>query len=297
MFVDAIEKINAFTRPIHTISRLYESDEVIPGASTLFFVNELGYAITCRHVAELIAQADAINSRHKEIALEILKLSRKKGFNGKKKEIEKKYSVNKSCVTQIKNTFINCVDSMSEFKIEAHPTEDVAIISFVGFSQLPYTGHAVFLKNSSKIKQGQSLCRLGYPFPEFSNFTYDKENDDILWTSEGKPITPSFPIDGIVTRNVLGENNKVTGIEVSTPGLRGQSGGPLFDQRGVIYGMQSSTHHLHLGFDIKDGEIRENGKIRKISNYPFLHLGRSVHVDVIKDFLKEKGVKFYESED
>ena len=92
-------------------------------------------------------------------------------------------------------------------------------------------------------------------------------------------------------------NGIITGIELSTPGLRGQSGGPLFDQKGVVYGMQSSTYHVHLGFDIKDKEIRENGRAKKVSNHPFLYLGRCVHVDVIKAFLKEKSTKFYENEE
>jgi len=42
---------------------------------------------------------------------------------------------------------------------------------------------------------------------------------------------------------------EIMGIELSTPGLRGQSGGPLFNSEGIICGMQSSTNHLHLGFE------------------------------------------------
>ena len=40
MFVDAIEEIKKFTRPVHTIMRHYSNDFVQPGAATLFFVNE-----------------------------------------------------------------------------------------------------------------------------------------------------------------------------------------------------------------------------------------------------------------
>lgn len=119
------------------------------------------------------------------------------------------------------------------------------------------------------------------------------ENDEIEWTAEGRPSSPRFPIDGIITRHLL-DDNGVAGIELSTPGLRGQSGGPLFDVDGKIYGMQSMTHHLHLGFDIKDQEIMDGGKKRKVSNSPFLHLGNCVHMNVIKAFLKENNVKFYE---
>jgi hypothetical protein len=102
-----------------------------------------------------------------------------------------------------------------------------------------------------------------------------------------------FPIEGMVTRFIAGEN-KVYGIEMSTPGLKGQSGGPLFNKEGIVYGMQYSTKHLHLGFDMLDKEILLNNTIKKVSDYSFIHLGQCIHVDIIKEFLKEKKVKFFE---
>ena len=61
MFVNAIEEVKKYTRPIHTITRNYNSNLVKPGAATLFFVNELGCAVTCKHVAELILKADSVH--------------------------------------------------------------------------------------------------------------------------------------------------------------------------------------------------------------------------------------------
>jgi hypothetical protein len=45
MLQESIEKIVIFTRPIHTILRNYSGKEIMPGAATLFFFNEDGYAI------------------------------------------------------------------------------------------------------------------------------------------------------------------------------------------------------------------------------------------------------------
>lgn len=292
MFVKAIEKVSKFTRPIHTITRNYNDDAIMPGASSMFFVNEFGHAITCRHVAQIIMRSEEINKNYKEFKNEASLLSKNK-YNRKIKELERKYNYSNNITIQIKNNFINCAD-FKGFEIICHPNFDLAIIKFSDFEKLHYTEHAILLKDSVKIKQGKSLCRLGYPFPEFSNFAYDKENDDIKWTAEGKQITPTFPIDGIVTRGISGIDGSRIGIELSTPGLRGQSGGPLFDENGIIYGMQSMTHHLHLGFDIVEKEIFVNRKIKKVSNHPFLHLGNCVHVDIIKNFLKEKDIKYYE---
>ena len=60
MFVNAIDCVDPFTRPIHSILRLFGHDEIVPGSATLFFVNEQACAVTCKHVAELIANSDAI---------------------------------------------------------------------------------------------------------------------------------------------------------------------------------------------------------------------------------------------
>ena len=66
MFINAIEKVAHFTRPVHSILRTYAGKQVIPSAATLFFVNEEGYAITCKHVAEMLLSSEAINQRYQQ---------------------------------------------------------------------------------------------------------------------------------------------------------------------------------------------------------------------------------------
>ncbi|MNR46134.1 hypothetical protein D3C85_1650630 [compost metagenome] len=82
---------------------------------------------------------------------------------------------------------------------------------------------------------------------------------------------------------------------MSTPGLRGQSGGPLFDTNGIVCGMQSVTVQYHMGFDEQKIEIISKGKKTNTINHSFLNVGRCIHVDAIKDFLKLHNVKYYES--
>lgn len=296
MFVDSIEKVADYTRAIHIITRNYGNTDVDPGAATLFFVNELGQAITCKHVALLIAQAEKVNSAFEEFKKERDALTGSGGkYKRRLRDLELKYKYQEGITVQIKPTFINCVDKLTDIEIFFHPTADLAVLTFKGFEKLHYNNYATFLKDSSLIKQGKFLCRLGFPFPEFTNFKYNEENDDIEWTKDGINATPRFPIEGMVTRHLLSQTGSISGIEMSTPGLRGQSGGPLFDANAIVYGMQSSTHHLHLGFDIKEKEIKDGGKIKKVTNCPFLHLGACIHVDIIKKFLKEKNIKYYEN--
>lgn len=184
--------------------------------------------------------------------------------NKKRKAIamlEQKYGYSKSnpCTIQIKNSFDNVVDSFTSINVIECSYADLALVKFEGFNQLFCNSFPVFKDNSTDLKQGLSLCRLGFPYTGNTNFQYNSITDDIEWTTAGNPNSPLFPIDGIITRYVA-ENGQITGLELSTPGLKGQSGGPLFDKQGVICGLQSSTVSLPLGFDQVNREIMIDGK-------------------------------------
>jgi hypothetical protein len=294
MFVQAINDVDKFTRPIHSIIRTY-GGIIIPGSSTMFFINENGVAITCKHVLNLIIQAEQVNLNYQNFKTERDKLPRDGKFKSRLKGLELKYNLKSDTAIQLKNRFMNSVNPIGNIRFHAHPTLDLAILIFDGFTEKNYSSHATFVKNPEKIAQGRYLCRLGYPFPEFNNFQFNQELDDIDWTANGNPSSPKFPIDGIITR-FGAENNQIASIEMSTPGLKGQSGGPLFDTEGLVYGMQFMTNHLHLGFDIDNKEIVIDGKKTKVSNHPFLHVGHCIHVDRIKEFLTQHSIKFYEEE-
>jgi hypothetical protein len=290
MFIDAIEMVAGYTRPIHTIIRTYGGKQLIPGAATIFFVNEDGYAITCKHVAEMLLSAEPTNAHFAKFRGERQTLQSKQMLKG----LELKYKLNADSIIQMRNNFVDAVDSMSGFNVTMHPTLDLAILKFNDFKQVHYSGYAKFKKDGDQVRQGKFLCRLGFPFPEFSNYTFNAQTDDIEWTTTGINVSPRFPLEGMVTRFLADQQNGLYGIEMSTPGLRGQSGGPLFDQHGIVYGMQFSTKHLHLGFDLVDKEIIVNNHPKKISDYSFIHLGQCIHVNAIKHFLAENNVRFYE---
>ena len=293
MFVDAIEKTSRYTRPVHSIMRTYGGKKIIPGAATLFFVNEEGYAVTCKHVAELLAKSEAINTHYNNFRNELNKLPKDGKFKMHLKGLELKYKYTAETIIQIKNSFVDCVSPLSGFSWFNHPDFDLSIIKFNDYTNRHYTDFAIFKKDITAIKQGEFLCRLGYPFPEFTNFIYNETTDDIEWTATGNNGSPRFPIEGMVTRFLM-EKNGLYGIELSTPGLKGQSGGPLFDKQGIVCGMQFSTKHLHLGFDLVDKEIFIDNKSKKVTDYSFIHLGQCIDAAVIKKFLTDNQVKFYE---
>ncbi|MEO8415768.1 MAG: trypsin-like peptidase domain-containing protein [Ginsengibacter sp.] len=294
MFVNAIEEVSKFTRPVHTITRNYKETLVSPGAATFFFVNDNGVALTCKHVIDLIGNRQSINDNYEKFKAEKNLVGKNNKYNQRVKVLEEKYNYKADTIIQIQELFVDVTsDTASSYKWITHSVYDLAIIIFENFKNPLYQSCAKFIKDSSTLKQGLFLCRLGYPFPEFNNFRYDAANDTLEWINSGQIGSPRFPIEGMLTRH-LTNDGQVVGIELSTPGLRGQSGGPLFTTDGVIAGMQVSTNHLHLGFDMKNFEYNTNGRIIKVTNQPFLHVGHCIHVDIIKKFLKDNNIKYYE---
>ena len=293
MFAEAIEKAAEYTKAIHSIGRNYGSTVIQPGTATLFFINSDGWALTCGHVAGQFAIAEALQRKAQDFANE---LSARRGSikqNKLVKELEKKYGYSKNALYELHNRFMNCFEGDCQIHITKHREIDIALIKIDGFTRLLCDEFPIFPSDTSSIQQGKFLCRLGFPFPEFTNFEYDKDNDRLIWTDTGRKATPRFPIEGMVTRFVQDDQGNRFAFELSTPGLRGQSGGPAFDIEGKVWGMQFQTAHLDLDFDV-DQEVMRKGSKKRVTDSAFLHVGRCIHVDVLKSFMKDNNVHFAE---
>ncbi len=153
-----------------------------------------------------------------------------------------------------------------------------------------------FIKNYPVFKEpvhlqhGTSLCKLGFPFYDVKA-GYDKEKNSFSFGPSVFPI-PRFPLEGMFTRDIAAGKSAdglydIKFLETSSPGLRGQSGGPIFDTKGRIWAIQSQTRHLPLGFSpkIKSGnkEVEEN---------QFLNVAWGAHVETILKFLDQHSIKY-----
>jgi hypothetical protein len=292
VFVEAIEKVSQFTRPIHIIARYWEGGETIePGTATLFFVNDQGWALTCKHVAQVLFSDT--NKRFQDFKAARDSLKTGKRSRSAISEIGKKFGYKKGVAIEVHSRLVNCAEGKLELEWKLHPTFDVALLKFKNYAKLLCDKFPVFAKDVRDLKQGKFLCHMGFPFPEFTNFEYDNVNDRIGWTNKGRIGSPSFPIEGMVTRH-LAKDGERWGFELSTPGLRGQSGGPAFDVDGRIWGMQAATKHLDLQFDVNKDVFR-SGRKEHVTDYAFLRVGRCVDSRVIKDFLRIHSVDFAEA--
>jgi hypothetical protein len=78
----------------------------------------------------------------------------------------------------------------------------------------------------------------------------------------GKPLPPPpFP---------------VRMIETSSPGIRGQSGGPIFDKNGTIWAIQSSTASYEMDLNTKERQ--------------YYHVGVGVHTVTIFGLFKSRNI-------
>jgi S1-C subfamily serine protease len=160
-------------------------------------------------------------------------------------------------------------------EVEVQGEVDIGVGKLDGYIPPPVHKFPRFRRRD--VAQGELLCRVGYPFV-----------DDIglKWSNERFQFTNLFPVPQFANEALVSRFIQLpTGrwIETSSPGLRGQSGGPLVDADGYICGIQVNTHHYPLGF-------RGGGRNQ------VLNVGRAVHVETVRQFLDTKGIR-YEIED
>jgi len=175
---------------------------------------------------------------------------------------------------------------------------DLAIVRFERFPPDWIPRYPVFKNPQREFEPGTSLCKLGFPFhsivPE-----YDATRARFELPPGSLPM-PMFPLDGILTRIIsLGypDQDDATGaipvkfVETSSPGLRGQSGGPTFDVEGTVWAIQVQTANMPLGFDPPVA-----GANNRLREHQFLNVGWGVHSQTVLTFLNQFGIQ-YETSD
>lgn len=293
MFVKAIEEVGGYTKAIHTLQRVWGASRIVPGSATLFFVNSDGWALTCAHVAKNLIDGQAVGERFEAFKEERASIPSDRNQKNATNQLERKHGLKAGEVVELHTRLVDCVEGLQQLDIKIHTSLDIALLHFKGATRILCDNYPVFAKDSGDLKQGMSICRLGYPFPEFSNYGYDALTDSIGWTATGQEYSPRFPIDGMMTRHVADQNGKIIAFELSTPGIRGQSGGPAFGVDGRVWGMQSLTRHLDLDFDV-DVEVQRGPKVKRVQDSAFLHVGGCIHLDPLKEFMREHNVSFRE---
>jgi hypothetical protein len=268
MFTHAIDVATKFTNPFVGLRRR-ANGEVFTTMGAFIAVNSEGWVLTSGHIVEEI-------------------VARKNGADGSARRDEGDERV----IAHSEVWAVPGFMAMPPRLVEVHVNHvaDLGLCRIEPFDAEAISSYPVFRDVAfAPIEQGMSVCRLGFPFCDVPA-TYHEDRDEFALDDRAFPV-PRFALDGIVARF----NRRVTEdgaasalfIETSTPGLRGQSGGPLLDTTGRVCGIQSHTSHVDLGFDAQyscDGGT--------VTERQFLNVGAATHVDEVRALLDSAGVGY-----
>jgi len=287
MFANAYKLASSFTRPVIVSIRFFDKTvDCICGA--FIVVNDEGWIITVGH----LWKPHFVYQKHsKEISdyrKRIRAIQGDKSLDNKRKrkrigrlKTESKWITNLS--------FWWGSDGAQLKNIKPLPDGDLVIGQLDPFDSKTIKAYPIF-KDPTNLAPGTSLCKLGYPFHKVEA-TFNETNSTFELAQGVLPM-PFFPIEGIFTRNVMAGKSKdgkydIKFLETSSPGLKGQSGGPVFDVKGTIWAVQSRTENFSLGFSPK---IVKRG--REVEEHQFLSVGWGIHAELMVAFLKDNNIKF-----
>ena len=281
MFSSAYEIARKFTQPRIIAFRFYDGT-VESGLGSFVVINDEGWIVTAAHNLEVSFAYTQHQKELKEYEEKIEKINQNNSLKASQKaSMIKKLKPNGKWITDFMIWF-GC-DGVGTQESYIYGENDVAFIRIdknhlQGFSDLPK------FRNPKDFKPGTSLCKLGFPFCPV-NATFNLQSKQFEFPPTLLPV-PMFPIEGIYTRNLNGGKTKdgkldIEYLETSSPGLKGQSGGPIFDQQGAVLAIQSKNVTIPLGFK---GEVEVNKK--KIEENQFINVGIGVHGKTLTDLMK-----------
>jgi hypothetical protein len=287
MFSNAYEIAQQYTSPFVASSRTFDK-QVHCGGGAFIILNNEGWILTVAHIFELYAKLNTDNQHLMKYYQNVEEIENNPALTShlKKKKIGK-LNKDPKWITNI--SFWLGRDELKIDDLILYPELDFAIARLEPFNPETVTKYPKII-NPTDLKPGTSLCKLGFPFHEITA-NFDEDKNRFEFSPNSLPL-PLFPIEGILTRFLIGGKTfdgkyNIKFIETSSPGLRGQSGGPIFDINATICGIQSHTTHLPLGFSPK---VKTNGK--EVEENQFINVGCGVHPELIIDILTEKGIKF-----
>ena len=288
MFSKPVATVAQYTRPV-IVSKRLENQQVTCGMGTFIIVNDSGWALTAAHIVTDVFLAAQHKTEREQYQASVDAINANSAFSsGKKKHEINQLKRNWEWISN--HSFWWAVDGIGFDVVHADPIADVAIVKLNGqIEKLGTKTFPVFANPATPIQQGTSLCRLGFPFHDvkalFDTTTGNFSIPDL-------PLLAMFPNDGILTRNVMvtdpNTKRQIHILETSSAGLRGQSGGPIFDTDALVWAIQSKTQSLALGFAPK---IKLQGG-KEITEHQFMHVGWGVHVSHARELLDKHKVSY-----
>lgn len=296
MFTKAHAIAGGFTLPVVISSRLVNGvcNSVI-GACVV--VNRDGWVLTVAHLMKEIQRQQSNVLQHRSHGTDVRELEQDTVSDRvyRKRRVRTLHRPSKGAVKNHSVWWGR--DGAQLHDMAMMPAADLALGRLQPFDPDSVAHYPVFKNPARNYTPGRSLCRFGFPFHEIKPAFDEKKNIFVL--PQGAVPLPLFPLEGIFTRVVIApmpqeesepaEQGKF--IETSSPGLAGQSGGPIVDTDGVVWALQSHTRHYSLGFSPRVPARRKDSKSTEQKEHQFLNVGLGVHAELILNFLKHRGIE------
>lgn len=287
MFRDAYATASQFIQPV--IDLCQTTEQICKaGVASCVVINREGWIVTAAHIvngANNLARCDA-EMRRWEAQRESISKDQSLSAKQKSRNVDALGKPKKGSVRRGMTSWGHHSSRLVDIAIVDEI--DLAVGRLEPFKSDWVTTYPVFKDPSKNFMVGTSLCKLGFPFVKITP-TFDENTNMFGIPSEMRSI-PLFPLDGIFTRTLevpaTAPPFRYAFVETSSPGLRGQSGGPIFDIKGTIWAIQSRTAHQPLDFN---PEVEVGGKKHK--EHQFLNTGWGVHVETVLGLLNQVGVK------
>ncbi len=240
MFADACQKAMEYTRPVVKSVRHLDGS-VVTECASMIVLNSDGWFMTAAHIYDSFVKFQSDQNKLREI--EALNRSKSSRPGSPSTEV-------KPDPESITNHSIWWGwDGVRTSTVMVNRQLDVLVGRLEPFDPSWVREYPVLI-DPDHVRPGTSLCRGGFSFSKITS-TFDEERNAFRI-----PKIPHRDVmffnDGIHSRNVdMGPTKdgkfRMSYVETSTPGLKGQSGGPIFDREGRLYAMQVRTRYLPVG--------------------------------------------------
>ena len=286
MFREALAIASGFTRPVVISSRTVANtcDSTI---GTCVVINEDGWILTSAHLIGLIDEQRRQVAIVRKYGEDVRTMDRDRSSFKPFRTDRLHHLERPEAKTVSDHSVWWGADGVRLVDVRVDPRADLAAGRLEPFDPSGIVQYPVFKTAGADYRPGASLCRLGFPLHRIVP-AYDEKRGGFVLPRGSVPL-PLFPLDGILTRvleaSVPGGPDGETSlfIETSSPGLMGQSGGPIFDTDGAIWALQSHTRHYSLGF-----APQVPGK--RHLEHQFLNVGAGVHAEPMRQFLDDQGI-------
>ena len=287
MFADAYEKASGFTHPVVLSLRFF--DKTVECRLASFIVlNPEGWIVTVAHLFEPHLASKQHSRERNEYSKKLAAIEQNAHLSTAQRQKEiRRLKSNPKWITDL--SFWWGLKGSQAAEFTAFPEADLAIGRLQPFDPKSISTYPI-LKNPANLRLGTSLCKLGFPLHQIKA-TFDEKSNSFKFQRGALPV-PRFPIEGIATRHIAAGKSRdgkheIKFLETSSPGLKGQSGGPIFDADGTVWAIQSRTATIPLGFS---ATVENNG--RQVEENQLLSVGWGVHPETMVTFLQDNNISF-----